>query len=105
MEVRQWNRQDAGRKKFEQHVRDTQEQRPAAHALARAPVIVAQPQLFDFVEVNFNLKAARIGLDGFHGIQREIGTEQVPRGKRKSGDGDDEDAPQAGTAATALAVS
>jgi hypothetical protein len=32
----------------------TQKQRPAAHALSRATLIVPQPQLFNLIEVDFN---------------------------------------------------
>jgi hypothetical protein len=98
MEGRQWDRQDVGREEFEQDVRNTQEQGPAPPALARASVIVPQPQLFDFVEVDFNLEAACVGMDGLDGIQGEIGTEQVPGGERESGDGDNEDAGRQGAA-------
>src|SRR5215510_7168093 len=51
--------QDPSREEFQQDMRDTQEQGPAAYALPRAALIVAQAQLFDFVEVDFNLAATR----------------------------------------------
>src|SRR5262245_10695980 len=69
---------DAGREELEQQMRHTQEQGPAPDALPRAALIVAQPQLFDFVEVDLNLKAAGIGVDGLYGIKGEVGTQQVP---------------------------
>src|SRR5215204_7070197 len=53
----QGDRQDPGRKELQQHMSDTQEQGPAAHALARTALIVPEPQLFNLVEIDLNLEA------------------------------------------------
>jgi hypothetical protein len=60
-------------------MRHTQEQGPAAHALSRTALIVAQAQFFDLIKIAFDLEAARIGVDHLSGVERQIGTEQVPR--------------------------
>src|SRR5581483_1038608 len=78
VEVRQGDGQDPGGEEFQQHMGDTQEQRPAAYALARATLIVTQPQLFVTIEVDFNLKAPQIAMDGRDGIEGEVGAEQIP---------------------------
>jgi hypothetical protein len=72
IEVGQRNHQGPGCEEFEQYMSETQEQGPATHALARASLIVSQSQLFNFVEVDFNLEATRVGMDGLHGVQGEI---------------------------------
>jgi hypothetical protein len=56
---------------------NTQKERLAAHALPRATLIVAQAQLLDFIEIDFDLEAARISMDGFHGLKGEARTEQI----------------------------
>lgn len=53
-------------------MRDTQKQRPAADAAPRTPVILPQPQLFDFVEVEFDLEAPGVGVDRLDGIERKV---------------------------------
>jgi hypothetical protein len=80
--------QDPGCEELEQEMGNAQEQRPATDALARAPLIVAQPQLFDLVEVDLNLEASGIGVDRFHGSKSEVGTQQVPRREGEARDGD-----------------
>src|SRR5215470_19966694 len=50
--------QNSSSDEFEQEMGDTQKERPAPHALSRAPLIVAQPQFFDLIEVDFDLEAA-----------------------------------------------
>ena len=71
-------------------MRHTQKQRPTAYALARAALIVAQPQFFDLIEVNFNLAAPRIRVDGLHGIKSEVGTQQIPGREGEPGDGNND---------------
>src|SRR5713101_1359580 len=88
VEFRQRDGQNPGGKELQQHLGDTQEQRPAPDALARAALIVAQAQFFDLIEVDFYLAAAGIGVDHLHGVKGEVGTEQIPRGEGKWGDGD-----------------
>ena len=59
--------------------------------LTRAPLIVCQPQFFDFVEIDFNLATARIGEHHFHRGEGQIGAEQIPRSELQArGDYDDE---------------
>src|SRR5262249_49901059 len=89
---RQRDRQDTGSQELQQHMSEAQEQGPAAYALARAALIVPQPQFFDFIEVDFNLAATRIGMDGLHGIKGQVGTQQVPGREGKPGDSDQEHA-------------
>ena len=43
---------------------DAQEDRPAAYAFATAALIMPQAQLFDLVEVDFDLLASAVNLDG-----------------------------------------
>ena len=78
IEGRQWDGHDPGREELQQHMRNTQKQRPPADALARAALVVSQAQCFDLIEVDFDLEAPRIGMAGRDGIQRQIGAEQVP---------------------------
>src|SRR5262249_35079774 len=65
---------------------NTQKQGPAARALTRASVIVAQAEFFDFVEVDFNLATARIGKHDFHRVEVQIRAEQIPRSELKARD-------------------
>jgi len=92
IEVRQGGRQDPGGEELEQQMGHTQQERPATDAVAGAALIVAQPQLFDLVEVDLNLKAPGIGVDRFHGSKGEVRTQQVPRREGKPGDGNNEHA-------------
>src|SRR5262247_1827005 len=52
VEGRQREGEDLSRQELQQQMGDTQKERPAAHALSRAPLIVSQAQLFDFSEVD-----------------------------------------------------
>ena len=65
---------------------DTQKERPATDTVARATLIVPQAQFFDFLAVDFDLAAARVGADCLYGIIGEISTEQVPRREGQPGD-------------------
>src|ERR1700751_3330376 len=67
---------------------DTQKERPAGGALSPATLIVTQAQFFDFIEVDFDLAAARIGVDCLEGIAGEVSTEQVPRREGQPGNSD-----------------
>src|SRR5262249_58470808 len=65
---------------------NTQKQGPAARALTRASVIVAQAEFFDFVEVDFNLATARLGKHDFARVEVQIRAEQIPRSELKARD-------------------
>src|SRR5256885_1266436 len=52
VESRQGDGHNTRSQELEQQVGDTQKQRPAAHALSRAPLIVAQAQFFKLIEVD-----------------------------------------------------
>jgi len=92
VEGRQRDGEDLSREELQQQMGDAQKERPAAHALSRAPLIVPQAQFFDFIEVDFDLAAARIGADCLHGVEREVSTEQVPRREGQSGNSDNDHA-------------
>lgn len=92
IERRQRDRQDPGREELEQQTSHAQKQRPAAHVLSRAALIVAQPWFYDFIEVDFNLEATGIGVHGLHGIERQRGPEQIPACEGEPRDGDDDHA-------------
>ena len=67
-------------------------QGPPAHAPPRAALIVSQVPLFTFLEVDFTLAAARIGIGCIEGIKGEVGPQQIPRRKEQPGDEDNPDA-------------
>jgi len=78
LKVRQREGQDPGSEELEQEMGYTQEERPAPHSLARAALIVPKPQLFDLIDIDFNLEAACIGEDCLYRIEGQIGAEQIP---------------------------
>src|SRR5918996_6345112 len=76
VEGRQRDGEDISREELQQQMGDTQKERPATHALSRATLIVPQAQFFDFIEVDLDLAAARIGVDCLYGIEGKVSTEQ-----------------------------
>src|SRR5262245_9209886 len=87
VESGQRNSEDLRGQESQQHMRYAQEQRPAAHALARTALIVSQPQLLDFLEVDFKLATPRIGTDRRQRSEGEVGTQQIPGSEDEPGDG------------------
>src|ERR1700758_60839 len=69
VESRQRDGEDISGEELQQQMGDTQKERPAADALSRTTLIVTQAQFFDFIEVEFDLAAARIGVDCLEGIK------------------------------------
>jgi hypothetical protein len=92
VEVRQRDHQGPRSDNLEQGMGHTQEERPAPYALPGAALVVPEPQLFDLIEVDLNWKAAALGLHGLHGIEGEVGAEQVPGREDEAWDGDHYDA-------------
>jgi hypothetical protein len=88
VEGRQRDGGDISCEELQQRMGDTQKERPAADALSRATLIVTQTQFFDFIEVDFDLAAAHIGVDCLYGIEGEVSTEQVPRHEGQPGNSD-----------------
>src|ERR1700746_3713543 len=63
VEGRQRDGEDISGEELQQQMGDTQKKRPAADAVSAGTLIVTQAQFFDFIEVDFDLAAARIGVD------------------------------------------
>src|SRR5262249_50091213 len=67
-----------GRHQFEHRLDRRQEQRPAPDALRALALVVPQAQLFDFIEVDFDLVPTVVGIDRLARIELQVARQQVP---------------------------
>src|SRR5262245_43620088 len=97
VEWRQGDRKGRSGKELQQQMGNTQKERPATDTVARAALIMTQPQFVYLIEADRNFAAPSISVDRFNRIKGEIGTQQIPRREGKSGDGDKDYAGGQGT--------